>query len=219
MGETLTIRTSSSTDVIKVVERGPQGPTGPAGEAGGVERVTVESYSTNSNAPESLTLSSYISNNALRVLVLAYAGDGANYTELILPDMGTGYGEVTVRALLFEDGSQNFIKLRLAGQEATPIWPAGAGYDEPDIDLDYVFRWIGDRWDLDILVSDLETTAKQIFKPRHDGTLAAFGGSAPSTPTSSGTPGELRWGYASGSDRLYLCVAANTWRRIPISSW
>ena len=34
MGETLTIRTSSSTDVIKVVERGPQGATGPAGPAG-----------------------------------------------------------------------------------------------------------------------------------------------------------------------------------------
>jgi hypothetical protein len=34
MGETLTIRTSSSTDVIKVVERGPQGLTGPQGPAG-----------------------------------------------------------------------------------------------------------------------------------------------------------------------------------------
>jgi hypothetical protein len=34
MAETLTIRTSASTDVIKVVERGPQGPTGPQGPAG-----------------------------------------------------------------------------------------------------------------------------------------------------------------------------------------
>lgn len=46
MGETLTIRTSASTDVIKVVERGPQGPTGPQGPAGegggdGVETYTV----------------------------------------------------------------------------------------------------------------------------------------------------------------------------------
>jgi len=31
MGETITIRTGSSTDVIKVIERGPQGPQGAAG--------------------------------------------------------------------------------------------------------------------------------------------------------------------------------------------
>lgn len=40
MAETLTIRTSSSTDVIKVVERGPQGPAGPAGS--GVGTLTVQ---------------------------------------------------------------------------------------------------------------------------------------------------------------------------------
>jgi hypothetical protein len=44
MAETLTIRTSSSTDVIKVVERGPQGPTGPQGPAGEGGGEDVEVY-------------------------------------------------------------------------------------------------------------------------------------------------------------------------------
>jgi hypothetical protein len=35
MAETITIRTSSATDVIKVIAQGPQGPAGPAGEGGG----------------------------------------------------------------------------------------------------------------------------------------------------------------------------------------
>jgi hypothetical protein len=35
MADTITIQTSSSTDVVKIIERGPQGPQGPAGEGGG----------------------------------------------------------------------------------------------------------------------------------------------------------------------------------------
>jgi len=34
MADTITIQTSSSTDVVKIIERGPQGPTGPQGPAG-----------------------------------------------------------------------------------------------------------------------------------------------------------------------------------------
>jgi hypothetical protein len=35
MADTITIQTSSSTDVVKIIERGPQGPQGPAGSGGG----------------------------------------------------------------------------------------------------------------------------------------------------------------------------------------
>lgn len=40
MAETLTIRTATSTDVVKVIERGPQGPAGPAGT--GLETLTTQ---------------------------------------------------------------------------------------------------------------------------------------------------------------------------------
>ncbi len=39
-------------------------------------------------------------------------------------------------------------------------------------------------------------------------------GAAP-TPTSTGTVGEIRW----AGNYLYLCVAANTWRRATLSTW
>lgn len=36
-----------------------------------------------------------------------------------------------------------------------------------------------------------------------------------SSPTDSGTPGEMCW----DDSYIYICVAANTWRRVAISSW
>jgi hypothetical protein len=41
MADTITIQTSSSTDVIKIIERGPQGPAGEGGGGDGVETYTV----------------------------------------------------------------------------------------------------------------------------------------------------------------------------------
>lgn len=39
--------------------------------------------------------------------------------------------------------------------------------------------------------------------------------SAPATSTSAGIAGQV----AYDSDYFYVCVAANTWRRAPISDW
>jgi hypothetical protein len=37
----------------------------------------------------------------------------------------------------------------------------------------------------------------------------------PATATSSGSPGQVAW----DASYLYVCVAANTWRRVAIASW
>jgi hypothetical protein len=46
------------------------------------------------------------------------------------------------------------------------------------------------------------------------GYLTTFG-PVPETSTSSGSAGEIRYDV----DYLYICVATNTWKRTPLSSW
>jgi hypothetical protein len=43
----------------------------------------------------------------------------------------------------------------------------------------------------------------------------AAGGTAPTLATDPGTPGEIRY----DADNIYICIAANTWKRAPIATW
>jgi hypothetical protein len=49
----------------------------------------------------------------------------------------------------------------------------------------------------------------------------AGGRPIPSTPTSTGIRGEVAVGtdIRDGIERFYICIATNTWRRVPIASW
>lgn len=96
------------------------------------------------------------------------------------------------------------------------VYPA-SGYDEIEFDRDYIFRWNGNRWDMDI-ASNNDTISREIFRPAYGCTLAGFV-SAPATPTSPGVAGQLAWGYDDGAQRLYICVSNNVWRRTTISTW
>lgn len=43
----------------------------------------------------------------------------------------------------------------------------------------------------------------------------AAGGTAPTTATDPGTPGEIRY----DADFIYICIAIDTWKRAPIAAW
>lgn len=47
------------------------------------------------------------------------------------------------------------------------------------------------------------------------GTLSFAGGTVPATPTSLGSPGDIRY----DSEYIYVAIAANTWRRVALSTW
>lgn len=150
-----------------------------------------------------MVLLTYEGTNEFALVTLSQPTSSADATVII---RATGVGEVP--RLRVVDGRQI---------DNVVIYPA-SGYDEIAFDRDYVFRWNGNRWDMDF-ASDNDTVAREIFRPAHTGTLAAFLNQIPSTPTSTGTTGQLAWGYAEGAQRLYICVATNTWRRITIASW
>lgn len=43
----------------------------------------------------------------------------------------------------------------------------------------------------------------------------AAGGTAPTSATDTGTPGEIRY----DADFIYICIATDTWKRAPIATW
>jgi len=250
MADEIIIETSTP-EIIEVGLVGPQGPKGDKGDPGDVawDNVTDkpstfapsahthtaadltiaqndipetfledEITSTNSASPTEISLASYYS-VGLRVRVMLEATVDGSYGAVRLPELSSNEtGFVTVR--LSTGGNVGQIKVTLTDQAQTPIYPA-SGYDEIAPDTDYTFRWIGDRWDLDILPAELATTASQLLKPDHGGRIAAFRSysSAPATPTSTGSRGQLAFGYDNGVERLYVCVSDNVWRRVPIATW
>lgn len=180
-----------------------------------------EITSTNSASPTEISLQSYysVANKGLRVRVMLDALAATSFGAVRLPELSSNEtGFVTVR--LSTDGNVGQLKVTLNDQAQTPIYPA-SGYDEIAADTDYTFRWIGDRWEMDILPNENATTASALNKPDHSGFLAAFRsyGSPPATPTSTGSRGQLAFGYDDGAERLYICVADNVWRRVPIATW
>jgi hypothetical protein len=112
--------------------------------------------------------------------------------------------------------SASSCRLAVVVGQGEAVYPA-SGFDEIEFDRDYIFRWNGNRWDMDI-ASNNDTVSREIFRPAYGCTLVGFV-SKPTTPTSTGSVGQLAWGYDDGAERLYICVAANTWRRVPITTW
>lgn len=121
---------------------------------------------------------------------------------------------VAIRVVGSEVATSAKLKVEVGQGEA--VYPP-SDFDEIEFDRDYVFRWNGNRWDMDI-GSNNDTISREIFRPAYGCTLAGFVGK-PSTPTSSGVAGQLAWGYDDGAERLYICVANNVWRRTTISTW
>lgn len=50
------------------------------------------------------------------------------------------------------------------------------------------------------------------------GSLRIVHNDPPGNPSWPGEPGEIRWSYSDGGT-LFLCVTANTWRRVNLSTW
>jgi hypothetical protein len=113
-------------------------------------------------------------------------------------------------------GVADVCRLKVEVGQGEAVYPA-SGFDEIEFDRDYIFRWNGNRWDMDFS-SNNDTVSREIYRPPYGCTLAGFV-NKPATPTSSGVAGQLAWGYDDGAERLYICVSNNVWRRTTISTW
>jgi hypothetical protein len=288
MAETLTIRTASSTEVVKIASVGPQGPKGDKGDPGDVSgsiawdnvsskpttfppeahthtasQVTdfntaaalaapvqsvngltggaslsrnnigatrvLEQIDGTSGTPTQINLTSYYNatSKSLNVAVVLNSDTANSHGSVFLPLLDKeSVGRVSVRLNLNLGADPSLVRVQTTdGVNAVNVFPSSlfGAYDEISVSQDYVFVWLGDRWDLEILAHEASTTAHDLRKPDHGGLLAAFrgygAGGQPSAPTSNGSIGQLAWGYDTGAERLYICVAANTWRRVPITTW
>jgi hypothetical protein len=164
---------------------------------------------------------------SINVAVMLNSADANSHGSVFLPLLDNeSVGRVSIR-LNTNGNSPSLLRVQTTdGEGAVNVFPPSlfSTYDEISSSQDYVFVWIGDRWDLEILAREASTTAQDLRKPEHNGQLAAWGfdgiGTAgPATPTSPGVAGQLAWGFVDGAQRLYICVATNTWRRVPITTW
>jgi len=181
-----------------------------------------------SQAPTQINLSSYYNATTkdINVAVILFSDNASSHGSVFLPPLDeNAVGRVSVRLKVAGGADPSFVRVQTAdGQATVNVFPA-SGYDEISYSQDYVFVWIGNRWDLEILAREASTTAQDLRKPEHTGQLAAWGfagtgfGFGPATPTSPGVPGQMAWGFDDGTQRLYICVANNTWRRVPITTW
>ena len=198
------------------------GPAGPAGEGGGGAAIlSLEVNSTNSASPDSINLTSSVEDGNLNAVVLFQANEDQSYGRISFPELAnTAFGEVIIRRVPDNSGFASFLRVILTDQGQTAVYPT-SGYDEFSSDDNFVFRWSGSRWVLEIQASEIATTNHAIYLPDHGGILPAWRqySTGPSTPTSPGARGQLAFGYDDGQERLYICVANNTWRRVPISTW
>lgn len=162
--------------------------------------------------------------------ILLYHDEAQTFTQVALPYMSeVSQGDFDTIAARTVDpvvvirnynmGGGDSVRLRVLVGQGEAVYPASGGFDEVVFLTDYVFRWNGRFWDMDFRVPEGNTiTVGEVFKPRHSGVLAAFTGK-PQNATSPGMPGQLAWGYDDGAERLYICVATNTWRRSTITTW
>ena len=170
-----------------------------------------------------------ISQAQLPAKIILSHDESTTWTEIALPYMSDVFqGNFDTEAARSVDpvvvirnynmGGGGSVRLRVAVGQGEAVYPA-SGFDEVVFLTDYVFRWNGRFWDMDLRVPEGDTiTVGEVFKPRHSGVLAAFTGK-PNTATSPGIQGQLAWGYDDGAERLYICVATNTWRRATIATW
>lgn len=177
--------------------------------------------STDSALPTLIAASTYYSasRGGIDVGIMLWSETEDSYGHVTLPILAANeIGRVTVRLSLQGAASSVGVKITLANLAATPVWPL-SGYDQLGLDTDYTFRWNGNRWELEILSPENTTATALLFRPRYSGELVGWRGLVPPTPTATGSPGQLAYGYQDGADRLYICVGNNIWRRIPIASW
>jgi hypothetical protein len=186
-----------------------------------VTRVFADVTSTNSQLPTQVSTSQYLVGGSLNVAVILQGTQSSSYADVFLPLLNNqSVGRVTVR-YTFEEEVFDLAYLRVTttdGEGGIPVYPA-SGYDEVETDQDFTFVWNGTRWTMEPRQAKTGS-ANAIGIPNHAGTVLVHRGTAkPTTPTSTGSFGQLAWGYDDGAERLYICVANNTWRRVPITTW
>jgi hypothetical protein len=187
--------------------------------------ISEEVSDTTQSAPYNIL----ISQSQLPAKVILTHDEAVTWTRVTLPYMSEVFqGNFDTEAARSVDpvviirnynlGGSDSVRLRVEVGQGEAVYPA-SGFDEVVFLTDYVFRWNGRFWGLELQPAEGTTISPgQIFKPSHSGILAAFT-PKPNTATSSGVAGQLAWGYADGAERLYICVATNTWRRTTISTW
>jgi hypothetical protein len=216
-GERLPI--GSSGQVLKVVGGFPAW----AAESGATTVLYFEVSSTNSASPDTLNLTSTITNGNISAVVIVQPAAETSFAQVFLPELATeAFGEVIIRRVLFEGESYvSSLKVTLTDQGQTAIYPSSGGYDELEAVENYLFRWNGARWVMELRAAGNTTVNHEILLPDHAGILPAWRQylTGPATPTSPGARGQLAFGYDDGQERLYICVATDTWRRVPISTW
>jgi hypothetical protein len=216
MAETLTIRTSASTDVIKVVERGPQGatgPQGPAGEGGGapaggtagqmLRKVSSTDYDTewSSRVTSREAVSTSNISGALGLQVQCPTAGGSSAVGLLGTVVGGSpqariygagsTGTLTTVATFAADGvTVNTGTLKLTD----PTGGETAEFSAADLSGNRTYTLTDDTGRLPAL---------QVV----DQALTPY-------PYSPGVPGQMVF---TSAGRLYLCFAANRWRSVLVS--
>lgn len=180
-------------------------------------RQTYNITSTNSASPTQVDAQSAFqtASGSIDCVIVLNNTTGIVYADIVVPDLlstpGSQRGRVIIEATT--SGSGDITNFRI-NAEGTSIYPA-TGFDEIQPTERLVLVWTGDNWNLESLHT--ASSPVRISLPSYAGTLPAYANSVPTTPTSNGSPGMLF--YSVAQDRLYICVATNTWRRIPIATW
>jgi hypothetical protein len=166
------------------------------------------------NSPTTISVTS--SQVPAKIVISSVSDEPVAYARVVLPAPPdtTVHAMCSVRVETDDNNNQTFLQVAQGQGEA--MYPA-SGYDEIEFNRDYIFRWNGNRWDMDFS-SNNDTVSREIYRPPYGCTLAGFV-NKPATPTSTGVAGQLAWGYDDGAERLYICVASNVWRRTTISTW
>ena len=78
-----------------------------------------------------------------------------------------------------------------------------------------VFRVSGDTVYATEITASVNISGSGFYGDVHADNIYAAATTAPSSASDTGTAGEIRW----DSNYIYVCVAANTWKRAGLSSW
>lgn len=186
------------------------------------QNIYFEVESSNPALPTGIDLGNYVQNSSvLNAIVIVANPIPLGYANIVLPDLSQDYqsfGYVEIRTDNFEDGDACLVTVRRPGQAAELIWS-----DELVPNHSYIFRWLGNRWDIDLLCSNpLGFVSNNLIKPDYNGTLVAWSSTSPASASNiNGIPGMMRYGFDVGQNKyfLYVCVANNTWRRTELVNW
>lgn len=252
MAETLTIRTATSTDVIKVVERGPQGPAGapgaglsmlttkgdtlyrgdttgerlPIGATGQILRVSASGIPEWGAAP----VSGVSSVNTKTGSVTLNAQDvGALQSSVSIEDFtfsGTlhtlpGRRNVQWAVAFVVSGGTRMLSLPTSAQVGDRLRvaltvPANTtlivSKPNPGADVTIATVSAGTRFVYSAQVTQLVGGTPVWLS---SGELSAAIGASPTSSTSTGTIGQ----FTFSDNFMYVCIADNTWRRVPIAAF